>query len=108
MDDLTNRKAVVVGLDTSGLAACSLLNRRGARVSAIAASSEKPSQKAIAELETLGINVVTENNLRDFDLAVHGSQTSPRDSVVAALANAGVVVISDLELAASGLFCLNI
>jgi UDP-N-acetylmuramoylalanine--D-glutamate ligase len=108
MDELTNRKIVVVGLDASGLAACSLLHRRGARVSAIASSSEKPSQKGTAELKVLGISLVTEKDLKGFDLAVHSSQTSPRDSALIALGAAGVPVISDLELAARGLFCLSI
>ncbi len=108
MDDLANKKVVVVGLDASGLAACSLLNRHGARVSAIASSAEKPSQKGTAELKALGISLVTEKNLKGFDLAIHSSQTSPRDPVVAALAAAGVPAISDLELGARGLFCLSI
>src|SRR5262245_60587234 len=108
MDELANRKVLVVGLDASGLAACAFLNRRGARVSAIAASNEKTSQKGTAELKALAVSLVTEKNLKGFDLAVHSSQTSPRDSVLVALNAAAVPVISDLELAARGLFCLSI
>lgn len=108
MDELANKKVIVAGLDASGLAACALLNRRGARVSAIEGSSEKASQKGTTELKSSGVSLVTEKNLNGFDLAVHSSQTSPRDAVVAAVAAAGVPVISDLELAARELFCLSI
>jgi UDP-N-acetylmuramoylalanine--D-glutamate ligase len=108
MDEFSNKQAVVIGLDASGVAACALLNQKGARVSALAASGETPSQKGTAELRTLGINLVTEKDLKGLQFAVHSAQITPRDRVVEAARIAGASIISDLELAARGLCCLTI
>src|SRR3954469_3967266 len=108
MDEFSNKQVVVIGLDASGVAACTLLKQKGARVSALAASAEAASQKGTAELRAMGINLVSEKNLKGMEFAVHSSQTSPRDRAVEATRLAGVPIISDLELAARGLCCLTI
>jgi UDP-N-acetylmuramoylalanine--D-glutamate ligase len=108
MDEFSNKQVVVIGLDASGVAACALLKQKGARVSALAASAETASQKGTAELCAMGINLVSEKNLKGMEFAIHSAQTSPRDRVVEAARLAGVPIISDLELAARGLCCLTI
>lgn len=108
MDELVNRQVVVIGLDASGLAACALLKQNGARVSALALAGENPSQKGTEELRAQGIALIGEKDLKGFELAVHSSQTSPRDPAVEKARAAGATVISDLELAARGLCCLSI
>jgi len=109
MDGLSSKKVVVIGLDASGLAACAFLKRAGARVCALPAAGEVPSQKQTVELSALGISLISAKDLRSvFDLAVHSSQTSRRDPLLEQVLERSVPVISDLELAARGLCCLSI
>ncbi len=110
MDEFANKKVVVVGLDSSGSATIALLQRAGARVSAMAAAGEKISSKQAAELRAAGVQLITEKELKGFDLAVQSSQTSRRDAELqtAGSGGAAIPILSDLELAARGLFCLSI
>ena len=65
MDEFKNCKAVVIGLDASGTAACMLLKEAGARVFGVPVQSENPSQKKTAEPTTLGIKIISEKEIPD-------------------------------------------
>lgn len=109
MEEFKNRKAVVIGLDASGTAACKLLKEAGARVFGVAVKSENPSQKQTGEPGALGIKIISEKEISpDVDFVVHSSQVSRQHPLVLGLAQSGVVVLSDLELASKSFLCLSV
>ena len=109
MDEFKNCKAVVIGLDASGTAACMLLKEAGARVFGVPVQSENPSQKKTAEPTTLGIKIISEKEIPDdIGFAVLGTQVSRQHPIVQALAARNIPIWSDLELASRGFFSLSI
>jgi UDP-N-acetylmuramoylalanine--D-glutamate ligase len=109
MNPFANKRAVVVGPDASGTAACTLLKKGGAEVCAVTSEVRGTSQIQTAGLKALGVRVLSPGELEGkFDLVVHSSLVSRKDSVVTQLLEEGVLVISDLELAARGFYCLSI
>lgn len=109
MNDLSNKRIAVIGLDPSGIAACALLKRHGAAVWAMAADAGVSSQKETAELATLGIPILSRKDLPSgIDFAVLSSQVSRKCPASRFLLEKEIELISDVELAARGLFCLSL
>ncbi|HEV8542034.1 MAG TPA: UDP-N-acetylmuramoyl-L-alanine--D-glutamate ligase [Verrucomicrobiae bacterium] len=109
MNEFSETKVAVIGLDASGIAACKLLKSQGARVCAVQAEGVHPSQKETAELGALGIQISPENSIPDgTSLAVHCSGVSRKSALVQEFVKREIEVISDLELAGRGLFCLSV
>ncbi len=109
MNEFSERKIAVIGLDASGIAACKLLQSQGARVCGLSGEGFVPSQKETKELEALGIEISSEKNLpADISLAVLSSVISRKTLVAQSLASREIELISDLELAGRGLFCLSV
>jgi UDP-N-acetylmuramoylalanine--D-glutamate ligase len=109
MDEFRNRKVVVIGLDPSGSAACELLKAAGAHVFGIAVPTENPSQKQTPDLAGLGVKIISEKALpKDLEFVIHSSQVSAQLPLIGKLAKRGAKVLSDLELAARGFFCLSV
>jgi UDP-N-acetylmuramoylalanine--D-glutamate ligase len=110
MNDLRDRKIAVIGLDSSGLAACELLRERGARVWAVSANPARTgaaSQKSTAELARMGIPLISAKELpAEVDLVVHGCNIGGR--TVKALIGREIEIISDLELASREFCCLSL
>ncbi len=106
MVDVSGKRVVVVGLGTSGIAACKLLVSRGARV---VATDAKPREKAspdVLELEKSGASLVlgghAEADLSHADLIVV-SPGVPMFAELAAAERAGVKIWGEVELAVQSL-----
>ncbi len=109
MDEFRNRKVVVIGLDPSGSAACTLLKAAGADVSGVSIPSESPSQKKTADALPPGVPVISANAIpAGIDFVIHSSQVSSQALLVKELEARGATVLSDLELAARNLLCLSV
>jgi UDP-N-acetylmuramoylalanine--D-glutamate ligase len=109
MSEFTNKRAVVIGLDPSGQAACRLLHKLGADVLAVPFENALPSKEEKQELTRLGIEIGNQSDLqRRFDLAIHSAQLSSRIALLHPLMQANVAIISDLELACQRFCCLSV
>src|SRR5690606_260001 len=98
MSPFANKKVIVVGLDPSGVAACALLKRNGARVSAIPAGKQT-SQNEASDAKALGVAEASAETLAGgCELAVLSSRVSRKHPGAEKLAREGVPLISDLEL----------
>jgi len=98
---LAGRKAVVVGLGKSGVAAVRLLADRGARV---AVADDKKAEELAPMLEGLSVSEVhagglTEAAFRDRDLVVVSPGVPPSLPLLAEARARGVEVIGEVELA---------
>lgn len=106
MVDLSGKRVVVVGLGTSGVAACRLLLSRGARVVATDAKSREACGKDVLELETAGAELVLGGHagakLETADLVVV-SPGVPLFPELAAAEKAGVRIWGEVELAVQSL-----
>jgi UDP-N-acetylmuramoylalanine--D-glutamate ligase len=109
MSQFANKRAVVIGLDPSGQAACRLLHAMGADIVAV------PSEHAVASVEEkkallkLGIELGTSKDLRrKFDLVVLSSSVSRTAPMLKAFQKPQVPILSDLELASQRFCCLSI
>lgn len=108
MDDLTNKRAAVIGLDPSGLAVCKLLRKLGAEVVPFAAETA-PSRKETAELGALGIRLADPAELGNaFDLAAHGCTINRKHPLLAPFSARNIPILSDLEIASREFRCLSI
>ncbi|MBR5753133.1 MAG: UDP-N-acetylmuramoyl-L-alanine--D-glutamate ligase [Clostridia bacterium] len=99
--DLTGKKVLVVGLARSGMAAIKVLHRLGAD---IVLSERKPADELQerAELEAMGVSVVGQDlDIFDqrYDLCVKNPGVPYRSPFMEALAQHGVPVITEIELA---------
>ena len=99
--DLTGKKVLVVGLARSGMAAIKVLHRLGAD---IVLSERKPADELQerAELEAMGVSVVGQDlDVFDqrYDLCVKNPGVPYRSPFMEALAQHGVPVITEIELA---------
>ena len=99
--DFTGKKVLVVGLARSGMAAIKVLHKLGAD---IVLSERKPAEeiKERAELEALGVTIVDQSMdvfMEDYDLCVKNPGVPYRSPYMEALAQNGVQVITEIELA---------
>lgn len=99
--DLTGKKVLVVGLARSGMAAIKVLHELGAD---IVLSERKPAEelKERADLEALGVTIVDQSMEvfdRKYDLCVKNPGVPYRSPFMEALAQNGVPVITEIELA---------
>ena len=99
--DLRGKKVLVVGLARSGMAAIKVLHRFGADITL---SERKPAEelKEREALEALGVTIVDQSLEvfdRDYDLCVKNPGVPYRSPFMEALAQQGVTVITEIELA---------
>ncbi|MBQ8062636.1 MAG: hypothetical protein IJ230_01735 [Clostridia bacterium] len=99
--DLRGKKVLVVGLARSGMAAIKVLHRFGADITL---SERKPAEelKEREALEALGVTIVDQSLEvfdRDYDLCVKNPGVTYRSPFMEALAQHGVPVITEIELA---------
>lgn len=106
MLDVKDKRVVVVGLGTSGIAACRLLAARGARVVATDAKRHDAVSAEVRALESQGIALTlgghANANLRDADLVIV-SPGVPMFAELAAAEQAGVRIWGEVELAVQAL-----
>lgn len=99
--DFTGKKVLVVGLARSGMAAIKVLHKLGAD---IVLSERKPAEelKELATLKELGVTIVDQSMEvfdQHYDLCVKNPGVPYRSPFMEALAQHGVPVITEIELA---------
>ena len=99
--DFTGKKVLVVGLARSGMAAIKVLHKLGAD---IILSERKPAEelKELATLKELGVTIVDQSMEvfdQKYDLCVKNPGVPYRSPFMEALAQHGVPVITEIELA---------
>ncbi|GAB4337606.1 MAG: UDP-N-acetylmuramoyl-L-alanine--D-glutamate ligase [Candidatus Abyssubacteria bacterium] len=103
MSDLSGKKAAVVGLGLSGVAAARLLRKHGAQVTLTDDKPEKELQEAMRALEGVGASYrlggIDRNLLLESDLIVISPGVPSDLPQVEAARRASVEVISEVELA---------
>src|SRR5258707_14076669 len=108
---LENKQVLVIGLDSRGWAACDLLCRSGAHVTAVDSAETDELREEAGKLRAMGIQVVLGVSTMpewDFDLAVLGSAAGQNARLAQAAANNGARLISELELGFQQSKCLCI
>ena len=111
MQTLENKQILVIGLGTSGLAACDLLQRRGARIVAVDSADTPGLSASAVRLRTSGIHVelnAVKPPSGTFDFAVLSPGVPNSLPLVRELRERGIPVISELELGYQHALCLNI
>jgi UDP-N-acetylmuramoylalanine--D-glutamate ligase len=102
MTSLRGRSILVVGLGVSGYSTSLALVRQGARVRATDSSDSPEVLKRAAELRSLGVEVETgghDLNRVEADIAVISPGIPPSAPILRSLAEKGVKVVSEIELA---------
>ena len=111
MIELENKRVLVLGLGGRGQAACDLLVKSGARVTAFDAADTPELRDASERLKQmpvdvkLGISTLPENG---YDLAVLSPAVRMNDPIVRSLAERKTPVMGELELGAQAAKCLCI
>lgn len=104
--DLSGKNVVVVGLGTSGVAACRLLASRGAKVTGTDTKPRPRASREVLELESRGVRLVlgghAEAKMAEADLVVV-SPGVPAFAELAAAERAGVRIWGEVELAVQAL-----
>ena len=111
MQELANKRVLVVGLGASGRAASELLRRRGAKVLAIDRADTPPLRREADALRALGVEVrlgITDAPADALDLAVVSPGVPTRSPLVEELLRRNLPVIGELELGYQHSYCLNI
>ena len=111
MQELANKRVLVVGLGASGRAASRLLRRRGAMVLAIDRADTPPLRREADALRALGVEVrlgITDAPADALDLAVVSPGVPTRSPLVEELLRRNLAVIGELELGYQHSYCLNI
>lgn len=101
LNNLKDKKALVIGLGKSGVAAAQLLKRCGAAVTAIDSADTPALQKTVVQLKDSGISVFLAKqspDSMDFDLAVISPGVPTKTGVVRDLVLRGIPVIGEIEL----------
>ena len=104
----SGKRVLVIGLGASGQAACRLLLRRQAHVTALDAANTPGLRQAAAQLQPLGVQVelgAAHLPADDWDLAILSPGVASASEWVQALRGRGVPVISELELGYRHLHC---
>ena len=111
MRELKEKQVLVIGLGTSGKAACRLLLSCGARVTAVDSAESESLRRFAVELRaagaavSLGSTALPETN---FDLAVLSPGVPRISRFVQELTRRAVPVIGELELGYQHAICLNV
>jgi UDP-N-acetylmuramoylalanine--D-glutamate ligase len=111
MSDWTNKQVLVLGLGGRGRAACELLARRGARVSALDDADTPDLRATAAALRALGVEAHLAARALPaarFDFAVLSPAVTQQHALVRQLDARGVPVTGVLELASQQFQCLSI
>jgi len=111
MQELANKRVLVVGLGASGRAASELLRRRGAKVLAIDRADTPPLRREADALRALGVEVrlgITDAPADALDLAVVSPGVPTRSPLVEELLRRNLPFIGELELGYQHSYCLNI
>src|SRR5258708_17073519 len=98
---LENKQVLVIGLDSRGWAACDLLCRSGAHVTAVDSAETDELREEAGKLRAMGIQVVLGVSTMpewDFDLAVLGSAAVQNSRLAQACPNNGARLIFELGL----------
>jgi UDP-N-acetylmuramoylalanine--D-glutamate ligase len=111
MLELENKNVLVVGLGGRGRAACELLHRSGAHVTAVDSAATPELEDGVVNLRELGIEVslaVSTPPDRPFDLAVLSPAIPANQKLIEVLARRKVPMIGELELGFQRAQCLSI
>src|ERR1051325_1311570 len=111
MPDLANKRVLVLGLGGRGRAACELLRRCGAVVTAVD-SADTPALREDAEaLRALGVEValgVATPPAGDFSLAINSPAVPLNSQLARAVVQRHLPLVSELELGFQQAKCLSI
>jgi len=108
---LEAKRVLVIGLGVSGRAACELLHRRGAHVTAIDSADTEALRRTARELAALDVRVQLGVNApleQEFDLAVVSPGVPATNPVWRRMSAQSVPVIGELELGYQQSLCLNL
>ena len=111
MQELANKRVLVVGLGASGLAASELLLKRQAKVLAIDLAETAPLRRQADALRALGADVrlgIKTAPADAVDLAVISPGVPTRSPLVQELAGRNIPLIGELELGYQQSLCLNL
>src|SRR5438128_2474576 len=111
MFELENQEVLVIGLGGGGRAACELLRRCGARVTAVDSADTPDLQAGADKLRPLGVDValgVTAPPKRNFNLAVVSPAVARSNPLVQAMIQQNVALIGEMELGFQQAKCLSI
>jgi hypothetical protein len=111
MHPLQKKEVLVVGLGDRGLAACELLIRRGARVTAVDVADTPELRKSGEKLKQLGVAVAlgaTALPKGGFELAVLSPAVPRKDPLVQQVIEKRIHLISELELGYQESSCLSL
>ena len=111
MQILENKHVLVIGLGSSGRAACRLLRIRGALVTALDNLDNEELRSEGAALTGLGVSVhlgATTVTSRAFDFAVVSPGVPDTNELLREARGRKIPVIGELELGYQQSFCLNI
>src|ERR1043165_4058677 len=108
---LENKTVLVLGLGASGLAATSLLCRRGAKVLAMDSADNERLRREAKELRARGVAVQLGASVapeEEFDLVVVSPGVPGTNPILKAMVGRRVPIIGELELGYQHSLCLNI
>jgi UDP-N-acetylmuramoylalanine--D-glutamate ligase len=111
MYDLKNKQVLVIGLGTRGRAACELLQRSGANVTAVDSANDEDLRGEAGKLRPLGVEVnlgATALSDRQFNLAVASPAVPSNSPLMQQAVQRKVPIIGELELGYRLSQCLNI
>src|SRR5437867_480469 len=111
MQELENKRALVIGLGASGMAACDLLQRRRAKVVAVDSADSPTLRERAALLRGRGTEIelgAAELPAVPFDFAVISPGVPNEIRLARGAAERGIPTISELELGYQHSLCLNI
>ena len=111
MQILENKRVLVIGLGSSGRAACRLLQSRGARVTALDNLDDEGLRREEAALRSLGVSVhLDPKTLPEgaFDFAVVSPGVPETNVLLREVRARKIPVIGELELGYQQSLCLNI
>jgi len=111
MFELANKDVLVIGLGGRGQAACELLRRQGANVTAVDLADGEELREGARRLKLLGVEVmlgVQAPLARKFNLAVLSPAVPTDSALLQSLLQTELPVISELELGFQQTQCLSI
>ncbi len=108
---LKEKNVLVVGLGTSGQAACDLLLKRGAKVTAVDSGDSEPLRRVANQLHARGIAIelgAAKAPSSSFDLVVVSPGVPPTLPLMRELRERKAPIIGELELGYQQSSCLNV
>lgn len=99
--DLSNKRVLVLGLGTSGIAACQLCADRGARVTGVDRRPIAELDPAAAQLDSQGVRILTENDRieESFDFMVCSPGVPRTHPMVERFMDLEIPIYAEIELA---------